>query len=111
MDERFLDLRKLAERATPGPWAPLTHGTATQRDAAMRAALSVMAVRVPDDPEIEFTDLSWVETTPDGPHIALTGNGPNAPENSKYIAAANPAAILALLDELDQLRSKKRSKR
>jgi hypothetical protein len=82
-------LRELSEAATPGPWVPLTHGTASQRDAAGRAFLSVMAVRAPDNPDIEYTDLSWVETAdPNGPHIALVGNGPKGPENSKFIVAA-----------------------
>jgi hypothetical protein len=82
-------LLALSDAATPGPWVPLTHGTASQRDAAMRAALSVMAVRAPDSSDIEYTDLSWVESAdPAGPHIALVGNGPNGPENSKFIAAA-----------------------
>jgi hypothetical protein len=82
------ELRALSEAATPGPWSSLTHGTATQRDAAGRAYEAVMAVRVPDYPDIQFTDLSWVETTPDGPHIAFVGNGPTSPENAKFIAAA-----------------------
>ena len=81
-------LRALSEAATPGEWTALTHGTASQRDAAGRAYEAIMAARVPDSPDIEFTDLSWVETTPDGPHIALVGNGPTSPENAKFIAAA-----------------------
>lgn len=82
------ELRRLSDAATPGPWNPLTHGTATQLDAAGRAFQAVMAVRSVDKPDIQFTDLSWVETTPDGPHIALVGNGPTSSENAKFIAAA-----------------------
>jgi hypothetical protein len=93
------ELAALETAATPGPWASLTHGTASQRDAAGRAYEAVMARRLPGSPDIEFTDLSWIETTPDGPHIGLTGNGPDAPENAKFIAAirnAAPALLAAL---------------
>ena len=91
------DLLRLAAEATPGPWRGLTHGTASQRDAAGRAYEAVMARRVADSPEVEFTDLSWVETTPDGPHIALVGNGPKGPENAKLIAAFSPEVAAALV--------------
>ena len=58
-----------------------------------------MAVRAADSPDIEFTDLSWVDL-PDGVHVALVGNGPMGPENAHYIAAADPQTVLALLDQL-----------
>lgn len=69
------ELRGLSDAATPGPWSSLTHGTASQRDAAGLAFMATMAVHAPGNPDVQFTDVSWVETAPDGPHIAFVGNG------------------------------------
>jgi len=96
--ERIAELRRLAEAATPGPWRGTTIGTASQRDAAMQAAQAVLARRLSDGPDIEFSDLSWVRTEGDDSlNVAVVGNGPTSPENAAYIAAVSPDVVLALL--------------
>ena len=74
------DLRKLAEAATPGPWSP-TKG---------HPSLRYYGVHCASGPIIRFHGMGKANT---GGH-----------DNAAYIAAANPAAILALLDERDALR-------
>lgn len=95
------ELRRLAAEATPGPWRDTTIGTASQRDAAGQAYEAVMARRLPDNPDVQFTDLSWVRTEGDDwLNVALVGNGRRGPENAALIAAAVNAlpALLAVVE-------------
>ena len=79
-------LRQLAEAATPGPWRTDSMGG---RPGIEADGLSVVVVQ---DPEIPADEAGvWGEN-----------DGAN---NAAYIAAANPQAILALLDERDALRA------
>lgn len=68
-------LRELAENATPGPWKVISHLN-----------------RIYADKDIFIADVS--------PHIAIRDS---EARNAKFIAAANPATILKLLDERDRL--------
>lgn len=81
-------LRELCSNATPGPW--ITEDWASQdSDGAINVCgTSVMAPQ----------SLCGIFT------VALDGDGTNDVE---FIAAANPATILALLDELETLRSER----
>lgn len=82
-------LRELIAEATPGPW---------------------FVVGQPWNPKADFI----VAGSPDphmGRYVADTedfdGEGQNVQENAAWIAAANPATISALLDELQSLRSER----
>ena len=77
------ELRRLAENATPGPWdyyRPHPNYRAYAVDRVMPGGYL-------------------------GEDVATTG-GVYAEENGAYIAAANPAVVLALLDERDALAAK-----
>lgn len=82
------NLRSLAESATPGPWT--WHSTE-------------------DSPQ--WGDRGPYLTGPDGQLVlSAEGDGDGAnlyveASNSAYIAALHPQALLALLDELDKLRT------
>lgn len=67
-------LRELAEVATPGPW------TVIQRDGALTDC---------DDPFVQFSDPNQDSTL-------------LSQANAAYIAAADPATVLALLDLVDK---------
>lgn len=67
-------LRRLAEAATPGPWHDKTHCT-------VNSGAPLFEV-------VADTEMDHARTV----------------ENASYIAAAHPAAILALLDEVERLR-------
>ena len=73
-------LRELAQRAAPGPWGyELDHGS---------------YLRIYSDADSGIVD-----------GCGCCGS-PNCDEaNAKFIASANPAAVLALLDEIDRLRA------
>lgn len=75
------ELRKLAEAATPGPWVTM-----------------------------DGVHSLWIDAPEKGQHIADVfrhiKNQPNGFPNAAFIAAANPTAVLALLDELTALRAK-----
>lgn len=93
------ELRRLAMAATPGPW--LFGGTKidTLDEAVGICRANIEATTAPTDHFMEVF-------LQDGRRTALIGNCPTSIKNAEYIAAANPAAILALLDELDALRGK-----
>ena len=87
----FAELRRLAMAATPGPWhwggTPVSGG-----DEALeicRANINATA-----QPGLHFCEVFL----DDGRRTALVGNGPTSIHNAAWIAAANPAAILRLLD-------------
>lgn len=84
-DEQLAQLRELASKATPGPWVA--------------------------DPDIAGGEYTWTVhadriargTAPwEGPEVCHCGQ---AEHDARYIAACDPAAILALLDERDGLLS------
>ena len=74
------ELRRLAEAATPGPWS-LTDG-----DPAM-------------------SGQHWTIRRQGVPGIRISGFTYGFNGDAAFIAAANPAAVLALLDERDALRA------
>lgn len=82
------ELRKAAEAATPGPWV-LQHG-----DAAIL------------EPRSSVTAKNGKRICDNEPYYptAVTDN------NAAFIAAANPATIIALLDEIDHLEHEKKSR-
>lgn len=76
-------LRELAGKATPGPWEAEIHGRACE-------CLGRVVVGDGSGPE------------PDICYLAERGLLPREePHNGHFIAAANPAAVLAMLDALD----------
>lgn len=66
------ELKRLAEAATPGPWA---HG------------------------------VTWIEHLGG---IVVLGNTARSKQDVAYVSAANPAAILELIDYVEYLRGKNR---
>ena len=72
-------LRELAQKATPGSWYSKW-------------------------PEERCT---WVDIGNSRYPVAYTGDCFEDAPNAEYIAAANPATVLALLDEIDRLRADK----
>jgi len=81
-------LRELAEDATQGPWVAEDWASKDSDGAIDVCGTSVMSP----------TALCGIFT------VALEGDETN---DVDYIAAANPSAILALLDELQSLRSER----
>jgi len=79
-------LRALSDAATPGPWERVTEGNHDQRHAAGSAFLSVMATKAADNPDIEFSDMTWVRAG--FPNVCMVGNGPKQTENGDLIVAA-----------------------
>jgi hypothetical protein len=83
-------LKKLAEAATPGPWtcALELEGSDEVYDA------DVVSIHIPQIGR-SLHDSDWAEKEDRERDLA----------NAEYIAAANPAAILALLAESERLRA------
>ena len=73
-------LRELAEKATPGPWVV----EETRESSTLRF----------QRPYPEYT-------APDGRVLSLSMGH----ENAEFIAATDPQTVLALLDEIDRLRT------
>ena len=65
-----LNLKRLAEAATPGPW---------------------------------FTETGGIYNATRGYMITPTGDSDQDRTDAAFIAAANPLAVLALLDRIDEL--------
>lgn len=86
------DLREKAEAATPGPWE------ATDGVVWIDTREQVCCGR-------GYQECCGEPDVIGGQEKVADTNAPNA----AYIAAANPAAIIALLDELDALRAKVKS--
>ena len=72
---------------TEGRVHSLTVGCHDQKQAAAKAFLAVMATGAVGPPDIQYSDLSWVDFG-DGDHLAMVGNGPNGPKNARAIAIA-----------------------
>jgi len=70
-------LRELAQAATPGPWYS----------------------KWPEERCV------WKDIGPGRYPVAYTGDCFDDAPNAEYIAAATPATVLALLDEIDKLRT------
>ncbi|HCE5819522.1 ead/Ea22-like family protein [Pseudomonas aeruginosa] len=81
-------LKELAERATPGPWVV---------DAQQSGAIFNI--------ESESGDLC-IAMSQENPASTRLEMNEQRRVNAEFIAAANPQAILALLDEIDRLRSR-----
>lgn len=80
------ELRNLAQQATPGPWSAEGKG------------------------DLHMDGISYLYriTNADSPYVAQIATGRSRQEKfatAYYIAAANPAVVLELLDELDRLRA------
>lgn len=101
--ESLARLRELAEKATPGPWFPkqLSSRDRTQ----LLAALNENWLRQDDDPERREYFFVTNDAGEAGVSTGHTGNGPTSEWNARFISAFNPAAVLALLDEVERLRS------
>ncbi|MGU0777986.1 ead/Ea22-like family protein [Pseudomonas aeruginosa] len=81
-------LKELAERATPGPWVV---------DAQQSGAIFNI--------ESESGDLC-IAMSQENPASTRLEMNEQRRVNAEFIAAANPQAILAMLDEIDRLRSR-----
>ena len=71
-------LRRLAEKATPGPWITTSHKFVSP-----------------------VTDLEYVAVTVDAGDRTIC-DAQTRPEDAAYIAAMHPKTTLALLDQLDK---------
>ena len=84
-------LRALAEKATPGPWHVVKHTEDEGEPMTETSDWTIQCGRLP---------------------IAYEGSWCHNPENNtRYIAAANPAAITALLTALDAAEAERESLR
>lgn len=92
------ELKRLAEGATPGPWD--IYGERIKGNRALAAAEALAQVNQTD----EVSDAFWLLNA-GGKCPALTGCGPTSEANAAFIAAANPAVVLALLSEIEGLKS------
>jgi hypothetical protein len=86
------ELKRLAEQATPGPWlyadnAPMSYGTAW--------------INSDDVKSLAICDGTRRSETHG---FCLQMNKDENERNARYIAAANPARIIALVDENERLR-------
>lgn len=83
----YINLRKLAEAATPGPWRMWLSG----------AAFRVTTPAMDNHPlQAYVCKGSWWA----GDSVERPGKN-QAIQNGAYIAAASPKVVLALLDEID----------
>lgn len=80
------EARAVMAARTEGPWEAATEGSHDQLHAAAKAFQAVMATTAKDNPNIQYSDLSWVRAG--WPNVAMVGNGPNGPENARAIALA-----------------------
>lgn len=86
-------LRQLAGKATKGEWVVFAKPTPTYFD-AIHSLAALLNGTAGDQKTLYMIDAN-------GLCPALTGTGPNSANNAEFIAAANPATVLALLDELE----------
>lgn len=89
-------LRELAQKATPGPWEVVycdigRHEICDGNFNADHEHIGSFVVMADDDAESPFPII--------------------CEHDAEYIAAANPATVLALLDEIDRLRAIKAAAR
>lgn len=88
-------VRNAAEAATPGPWDVWAEKCPDPVDAKIELAEQV------DKCEQFVGELYLLNAA--GKCPATTGCGPTSKANATFIAAANPQAVLSLLDERDAL--------
>ena len=86
-------LRQLAGKATKGEWVVFAKPTPTYFD-AIHSLAALLNGTAGDQKTLYMIDAN-------GLCPALTGTGPNSANNAEFIAAANPATVLVLLDELE----------
>ena len=101
------DLRRRAEAATRGRWAAATPSDDTPETSAAWVRDALLA---PDAPAAGALWCTWApddEEVPGPRIIAVTGDGPHAEADADWIAAASPAAVLALLDVLDAMEAER----
>jgi hypothetical protein len=101
--EQRAELRKLAEAATPGPWQ--AEQTDDGHEIVMGEAIET-PWRYPSHHKIEYNHGVLAETFEDDEEeISETQRRQveEAAANANLIAAANPQALLSLLDTLDRL--------
>jgi hypothetical protein len=90
----LIELRKLAEAATPGAWAVFSEPVLSPFHAAMELS------RLPHGtPEFQNTLAMVVDDR--NLVTSVTGCGKYSEANAAYIAAANPAKVIELLDALE----------
>lgn len=101
-----LDLRALAEAATPGPWGARYFDDGDKAESRRFAvALEMSAGDITYRLIAGAADACQQEGgSEDWLNLGFMGNGPTSGANAAYIAAASPDVILALLDEIDALR-------
>lgn len=92
-----MSLRELAEKATPGPWAYVTHGDTGDCSVGFLESHGLCADGDLLSGRVDQHD-NFILLEPIAPEVSRE-------TNAAYIAAANPSAILALLDERDALRA------
>ena len=88
MTDKYQALREAAKKATPGPWESTEHGVGefvVYRAGVVSDRLAI--VFVDNDPRYRVGDMNQQDS------------------DVAYIAAANPAAITALLADNDKLRN------
>lgn len=91
-----LDLKALAEKATPGPWGEIGHPyyeywIVEKHEADAPAPRQVHPIASVESAPCKYAD-GWYKNT-------------QRSDNAAYIAAAHPQAILYLLRELDEARA------
>lgn len=87
------ELRRLAEAATPGEWKPMysaRKSNPSEKDKFY--SVSALSPAIPGWCDAKNIDIATVCKIYDGTDAS----------NSAYIAAANPSAILSLLDHIEQ---------
>lgn len=113
--EQIDEFRAVAKEAIPGPYQ---HGFLAEGDDPMNEAQFIdwqrdahrLGVRdrifLVSAPRLSIHDLpereDWEKETVT---LAVTGNGPYSEANARFIAYCTPANVLALLDEIERLRS------
>lgn len=90
-------LRAIALGASQGQWA---YGATHCPDTKTAVDLVKANLEATKSPVDYFYEVFLAE---DGRRTAMVGNGPTSEQNSKYIATFNPAMVLRLLDNLDNM--------
>lgn len=95
-----IELRRMAMNATPGPWI-IQYGD----DAQFMCMTAISSANLRSSNKGQFTDAELRKIVAVSFHQGYPDAGAENDEaNSEFIAAANPATVLALLDEIDRSR-------
>lgn len=101
LDEaRLRELRERSLAATPGEWT--VYGERIDGNRMLAAEEALAQVNLTS----ELANHFWMLNA-DGKCPAMTGCGPTSEADARFIAAANPATILALLDALSAERERR----